>query len=125
MHGRDVDGSGSLEDEALGLLPLLSGGERGTGCVLKDLPDAFVGLGRALDVLLGSNLVLDLSRLDACQQLSAIKEGPSTYLILSDGCLRGLVKLFDRLRVVSEILLASDENNGQALAEMKDLGDPL
>lgn len=51
----------SLEDEALGLLPLLSGGESGTSGVLKHFPDTLVGLGRALNVLLGTNLVLDLS----------------------------------------------------------------
>jgi hypothetical protein len=31
--------------------------------VLKDLTDTLVGLGRALDVLLGTDLVLDLSGL--------------------------------------------------------------
>lgn len=62
MYGEVMTGLGPLENEALLLLPL-PGGERGTSGVLKDLPDTFVGLGRALDVLLGSDLILDLSRL--------------------------------------------------------------
>lgn len=47
------------------------------------------------------------------------------YLLRSDRLLRGLVQLLDGLLVVAQILLAADEDNGEALAEMKDLGDPL
>ena len=60
-----VTGLNSLEDKAL-LLLLLPGGESSTSSMLKDFPDALVGLGRALDVLLGADLVLDLSCLQAC-----------------------------------------------------------
>lgn len=50
-----------LQDQALVLLvapiPLQQGGTRG---VLKHLPDALVGLGRALEVLVGTDLLADL-----------------------------------------------------------------
>ena len=48
-----------------------------------------------------------------------------TYLFRSHGLLRGLVELLDGLGVVAEILLAADEDDGQAGAEVQDLGDPL
>jgi hypothetical protein len=58
-------GPACLQDQALlaAATPLLSRGEGSTGSVLKDLTDTLVGLGRALDVLLGTNLILDLSGL--------------------------------------------------------------
>lgn len=43
-----------------------------------------------------------------------------TYLLWRHWLLRGLVQLLDCLLVVSEILLATDENDGQALAEVED-----
>ena len=36
-----------------------------------------------------------------------------------------LVQLLDSLLVETQILLATNENDGQALTEMQDLGDPL
>lgn len=39
--------------------------------------------------------------------------------------MRSLVEFFDSAVVEAEILLAADEDDGQALAEMKDFGDPL
>ena len=47
------------------------------------------------------------------------------YLLGSDGLLAGLVKLLDGFLVVTEILLAADEDDGQATAEMHDFRDPL
>ena len=35
------------------------------------------------------------------------------------------MKLFDRLLVVPEILLAADENDRKAMTEVENLGDPL
>jgi len=103
-------GPACLQDQALlaAATPLLSRGEGSTGCVLKDLTDTLVGLGRALNVLLGTNLILDLSG-----------------LLLGDGSLRGLVEFLNGLLVVSKILLTSNEDDREALAEMQDLGDPL
>jgi hypothetical protein len=35
------------------------------------------------------------------------------------------MQLFNGLLIVSQILLAADEDDGQALTEMQDLGNPL
>jgi len=49
-----------LEDAALLAFTLFAGQERGAGCVLKDLPNTLVGLGRALKILLRTNLLGDI-----------------------------------------------------------------
>jgi hypothetical protein len=49
----------------------------------------------------------------------------SLYLVRGDRSLRGLVQLIDGLLVVTEIDLASNQNDREALAEMKNLRDPL
>jgi hypothetical protein len=49
----------------------------------------------------------------------------STHLLWGDGLLAGLVKLLDRLGIEAQILLAANENDGEAGAEVKNLGDPL
>jgi hypothetical protein len=51
--------------------------------------------------------------------------GRVTYLFRSDWLLGGLVQLLNGLGVMTKILLATDENDGEALAEVKNLGDPL
>lgn len=48
-----------------------------------------------------------------------------TYLFGGNGLLAGLAKLFNSLGVIAQILLASDEDDGKALAEVHDLGNPL
>lgn len=48
-----------------------------------------------------------------------------TYLFWSNWLLGCLAKLFDGALVEAEILLAADEDNGKAGAEVQDLGDPL
>ena len=48
-----------------------------------------------------------------------------TYLFRGNGLLAGLAKLFDSLGVIAQILLASDEDDGKALAEVHDLRNPL
>ena len=47
------------------------------------------------------------------------------YLFRGNGLLRCLVQLLNSLLVVSQILLAADEDDGQAGAEVQDLGNPL
>jgi hypothetical protein len=47
------------------------------------------------------------------------------YLLGSNGFLAGLVELFNCFLVVTEILLATDEDDGETAAEMKDFRDPL
>jgi hypothetical protein len=48
-----------------------------------------------------------------------------TYLLGGNRLLGSFVKLLNGSLIKSEILLATDENDGQALAEMENLGDPL
>ena len=52
-------------------------------------------------------------------------DGKWTYLSRSHRSLRGLVQFFHGLGVVAEIRFAANEDDRQAGAEMKDLGDPL
>lgn len=47
------------------------------------------------------------------------------YLLGCDGFLRRLGQFFNGLGVVSQIALAADKDDGKALAEMEDFGDPL
>jgi hypothetical protein len=49
----------------------------------------------------------------------------SSYLLGGDRLLAGLLQLSNGLLVVSQILLAADKDNGQTLAEVKNLRDPL
>jgi hypothetical protein len=49
----------------------------------------------------------------------------STDLLWGYGLLGSLVELLNGLLVEAQILLAADEDDGQTLAEMQDLGDPL
>ena len=56
--------SGTLQDLAL-LLLLLPGEQCGTRGVLKHLSHTFVGLGGALEVFLGSNLLADVLGLES------------------------------------------------------------
>jgi hypothetical protein len=44
-----------------------------------------------------------------------------TYLFWGDRLLRGLVQFLNSLRIVPEILLASNEDDGKTLTEMKNL----
>jgi hypothetical protein len=121
-------GPARLQDQALlaAAAPLLSRGEGGTSGVLKDLTHTFVGLGRALNVLFGANLVLDLSGLwRLCEDRAYLNHDSETYLLLGDGSLRGLVEFLNSLLVVSEILLTSNKDDGKTLAEVQDFGDPL
>jgi hypothetical protein len=100
----------TLQDHAL-LVAALSAAAReesSAGSVLKHLANTLVGLGRALEVLVGADLLTDL-----------------LTLFGRHGLLAGLAKLLDRLLVVSQILLAANENDGETLAEVKDLRNPL
>ena len=51
--------------------------------------------------------------------------GRSSYLLGSNGLLAGLVELFNGLLIVTQILLATNEDDGETAAEMKNFGDPL
>jgi hypothetical protein len=47
------------------------------------------------------------------------------YLLWGNRLLAGFVKLFNRLLVVTQILLTSDEDDWKTAAEVKDFGYPL
>lgn len=51
--------------------------------------------------------------------------GESTYLFRRDGLLGGLGEFFNSLGVVAKIHLAANKDDGKALAEVKNLGNPL
>jgi len=63
----------------------------------------------------------------ACTWVSGgwFARGDLTDLLGSYGLLGSLVQLLDGLLVEAQILLAANKDDGQALAEMQDLGDPL
>jgi hypothetical protein len=98
----------SLQDGALVRLLVSLGQESGPGGGLEDLTDTIVGSCGALEVLVGTDLLGDV-----------------LALLLADGGLRGLGELLNHLSVVAEIDLASNENDGETLAEVKDFGNPL
>jgi len=76
--------------------------------MLKNLPHTLVGLGRAFEVFVSTNLLPDILTLLRRHRL-----------------LRRLGELLNRLLIPAEILFAADENDGQTRAEMEDFGDPL
>jgi len=49
----------------------------------------------------------------------------AAYLLGRDGLLAGLAKLLNGLGVITEILLAADEDYGHITAEVENLGVPL
>ena len=84
------------------------GRQSGLGGRLEDLADAGSVLGRALDVGGGSDLL-----------------GNGLALLPGDGALVHAGEVLDGLRVVTQVLLARDEDDGKSRAEVLDLGDPL
>jgi hypothetical protein len=54
-----------------------------------------------------------------------VGELANTDLLWGYRLLRSLVELLNGLLVEAQVLLAADKDDGQALAEVKDLGDPL
>jgi hypothetical protein len=109
--------------------------------MLKHVTDALVGLGGTFEVLVGTNLLADLLAL--CNSVSHMlyrdlshtstqprpqvetwqRETSScgfTYLLSGDRLLACLVQLFLSLGVVSEILLAANQDDRKALAEVQD-----
>lgn len=124
---------GSLQDQALLLALAGFPGKQSSACgVLEHLSHALVGLGGAFEVLAGTDLLADflslglfVSMMFLLALLKALLFQACPYLLGSDGLLRRLVQLLNSLLVVSQILLAADEDDGEARAEVQDLGDPL
>jgi hypothetical protein len=84
------------------------GQEGSAGGSLEDLANTLVGSRRALEVLVGTDLLANF-----------------LTLLGGNGLLRGLGELLDCLGVMTEILLASDEDDRETLAEVKNFRDPL
>lgn len=78
------------------------------GCLLEDLPDSLSGLGTTLDVALSPDLLSDGETISP-----------------GDNSLIHPLQILHRLGVFSEILFARNENDGKAVAEVKDFRDPL
>jgi hypothetical protein len=76
--------------------------------MLEDLTHTVTALGRTLKVLVGTNLLANL-----------------LTLLGRNGLLARLTELLLNLGVVSQILLATDEDDGETLAEVKNFRDPL
>ena len=57
--------------------------------------------------------------------VSGQTQGQHTYLLGADGLLACLAELLNGLVVVTQILLAADQDDGKSLAEMEDLRNPL
>jgi len=76
--------------------------------MFENLTDTFIGLGGTLEILVGVNL---LSHFFA--------------LLWGNWFLGGLMQFLNGLRIVPEVLLASNEDNRKALAEMENFRDPL
>lgn len=99
--------------------------EGGAGGCLENLTNTLVGSCRALQVLVGANLLANLLTLDGVSNPLSCPTTVPTYLFGGDGLLGSLVQLFNGLGVVAEILLATDKDNGKTLAEVQNFGDPL
>lgn len=122
---------GSLQNQApalagfFGLVGLQQGRAGGS---LEDLAHTLVGAGRALEVLVGTDLLADFLTLDytrLAMPMVFARTGGRTYLLRGDRLLRGLGELLNSLGVVAQILLATNKDNGETLAEVKNLGNPL
>lgn len=57
--------------------------------------------------------------------LTCLKHDGPTYLFGRDRCLRSLVQLFNGFGIMTKILLATNKDNGEALAEVQNFRDPL
>jgi len=85
-----------------------SDGEGGPGRVLEHLLHAFACPGRALEIFVGVDLL-----------------GDSVSFFRGNGLLVCLAELLDRLGIVTQILFAANEEDGETSAEVQDLSNPL
>lgn len=113
----------ALQDQAFLALSALASQQGRAGGGLEHFTHTLAGLGRAFEVLVGTNLFADLLTLNHVKSVP----GPLvdlknctrwTNLFGGDGLLGGLCQLFNGLRVVSQIALAPDEYDGKTLAEV-------
>lgn len=94
--------------------------------MFENFTDTFIGLGRALQIAVCvDNFLNGITLLNWLVNFLSGSDWCRTYFSLSDGLLGGFCELLDGLLVISKILLATDENNRKALAEVKNLRNPL
>jgi hypothetical protein len=99
---------------------------QGCACsIFKDLANALARLSRAFEIMFRADFLRDCEALHV--KIISASNGikVSTDLLRSHRSLGCLPKIFNRSRVPSEILFASNEENGQIRAEVPDFRDPL
>ena len=99
-------------------------------CILEHFTNAFSRLCGALEVVLRGNLLRNSGALHETRQVSSGQrfcrnDDIKTHLLWCHWPLADLPKLFYRLRVASQVLLASNEDDRKTLTEMHDLSNPL
>lgn len=123
----------SLQNKALLVAALAAGArhEGGTSGMLKDLTNTVAGSGRALQVLVGTDLLSNGLSLDGNTRSAylvlrgSLYDGTKTHVLGGNGLLVGGPQSLDGVGVVSQIVLAADQDDGKARAEVHDLRDPL
>lgn len=95
--------------------------------MFEDFSDALVGSGGTLEILVGTNLLCDIRSLyiDQSSVIEYARSSVATNLLRGNRLLRCLVKFLNRSLVVTQVLLATDQDGRQTLAEMENFGDPL
>jgi len=91
-----------------------------------------IGFGRAFEVLVGTDLLSDFFTLRTVsfmhsRNFLAVESrfDFSTYLFWCNRLLRSLSQFFNRLWVVSKVILAANEDDWETLTEVQDFGNPL
>lgn len=95
--------------------------------MLENFTDTFIGLGRALQITVCmDNFLNGITLLDLlAKRFIGGSNKYRTYFSFGDWLLGSFCELLDGLLVISKILLATDEDNRKALAEMENLRNPL
>ena len=116
----------ALEDDAVVLLAALGPAqEGGTSGVLEHLAHTLTGLCGTLQIVPGTNLLLYRHALQSLMRVESLSNVRSTYLLGRHWTLVRLAKLLDNTGVPSQILLATNEDDGKACTKVHDLGNPL
>jgi hypothetical protein len=114
------------DDDTLLALGFCSAQECSTSSILEDLPDALASASGAFEVMAGANLLSDGHTLQFHVSSKVTRYANKyTNLLRGHRTLVGLPELLDCLRVTSQVLLATNQDDGQAGAKVHDLGDPL
>ena len=117
-----------LQNDAARLLlrALAPAEESGAGRVLEHLPNSLPSSSRALEVLLGANLLCHSHALRVSEsEPHPASSAAVTYLLRCHWPLVRLPQLINHPRIASEILLAGDQDYREAGAEVHNLRDPL